>query len=115
MARPKAELPTRTEIRALNFLHANGPSTVDEYWKLGGLQKEGRAYTTTMSLLTTMFEKGSVTRTLEKRAYRYKPTLSPAELRAAVVNSVLENLFEGDVDEFKAAVATLKSPKRKSS
>jgi BlaI family transcriptional regulator, penicillinase repressor len=112
MARPKHAIPTPTEQKALNFLYERGSASVREYFEQGESVK-GNAYTSVMSLLNTMFEKGLVTRTQEGRAFRYKPAMSQADNRAAVVANVLENVFEGDLEAFKAAVAGLKAGKRK--
>lgn len=113
MVRPKLAIPTPVEMKALHYLHENGSATVREYFEKGGSKDEGRAYTSVMSLLNVMFEKGSVTRTVEGRAFRYKPALSQADMRTAVVANVLENVFGGDVEAFKAEVARVKSGKKK--
>ena len=112
MARPKQQIPTPAEQRALNFLHKHGSATVREYLENGNIQG-GNAYTSVMSLMTVLYDKGLATRTEEGRAFRYKPTISREELRASVVSNVLDNVFEGDHDAFKAAVAAAKPGKRK--
>ena len=112
MARPKYSIPTPAEQRALNFLHAHGSANVREYLEKGD-HPEGHAYTSVMSLLSVMYEKGLATRTVEGRAFRYKPAISQAELRAVVVADVLQNVFEGDLDALRAVVSGLKSGKKK--
>jgi BlaI family penicillinase repressor len=112
MARPKTQIPTPAEQRALNFLHEHGSATVREYLEKGK-HVDGHAYTSVMSLLDVMFKKGLATRTPEKRAFRYKPAVSQADARAAVVANVLENVFAGDLEAFKAAVGALKPTKKK--
>lgn len=110
MARPKLPIPTPAEHRVLHFLHEHGSGTVREYMQGGELGK-GKAYTSAMSLMKTMYEKGLLTRDEEKRAYRYKPTISADDLRTMVVANVLELTFRGDVEALKAAVAALKPRK----
>lgn len=112
MARPKHAIPTPAEQRALNFLHKHGSATVKEYLD-NGAHPDKRAYTSVMSLMTVMYDKGLATRTEEGRAFRYKPAVSQEEIRAAVINNVLDNVFEGDLDAFKAAVAGLKGGKKR--
>lgn len=114
MARPKTAIPTPAELRALRFLHEHGPATVREYLEQGGLHEEGRAYTSVMSLLAVMYEKGLTTRKVEGRAFRYAPTMSAAELRATVLTNVLENVFGGSADDLRKTLAEVESkPKRK--
>ena len=62
--------------------------------------------------LTTMHDKQLVIRTAEGRAFRYKPMQSKEAVRAAVVANVLENVFQGDLEALKAAVAGLKAGNR---
>jgi BlaI family transcriptional regulator, penicillinase repressor len=112
MARPKTVIPTPAEQRALNFLHEHGSATVRDYLEKGD-HRAGRAYTSVMSLLSVMYDKGLATRTEEGRAFRYKPAMAQTELRAAVVNNVLDNVFAGDHEAFKAAVAAAKSGRKK--
>lgn len=112
MARPKLPIPTPAEQRALNFLHEHGTANVREYLE-NGKHPEGHAYTSVMSLLDTMFKKGLVTRTQERRAFRYKPVMSQEETRSAVVANVLDNVFSGDVEALKTTIAELKSGKKK--
>jgi BlaI family transcriptional regulator, penicillinase repressor len=112
MARPKRTIPTPAEQHALNFLGERGSATVREYFEQSEAN-QGKAYTSVMSLLNVMFQKGLVTRTLESRAFRYKPTMTVAENRAAVVANVLEVVFEGDLDALKATVTGLSGGKRK--
>jgi BlaI family transcriptional regulator, penicillinase repressor len=112
MARPTLSIPTPAEQRALNFIHQHGSATVREYLA-NGKHPESRAYTSVMSLLSVMYEKGLVTRSEEGRAFRYKPVLTQAQLREQIVRGVLENVFEGDAEAFKASVAGLKGGKNK--
>lgn len=112
MAKPQLPIPTPTEQRALNFLFEKGSATVREYFTQGEHAKE-HAYTSVMSLLSVMYDKGLVTRTEEGRAFRYKPMMTQAQLREQVVKNVLDTVFEGDAEALKAAVTGLKPAKRK--
>lgn len=113
MARPKYDIPTPAETRALRFLHENGPSTVRDYLEKGS-HSPGHAYTSVMSLLSVMYEKGFATRKEEGRAFRYTAAISPAELRLATLSNILDNVFGGSVSDLKETLAEIeKSPKRK--
>ena len=113
MARPKTLIPTPAETRALRFLHNHGPATVREYLEKGDLPNNP-AYTSVMSLLSVMYDKGLATRAGEKRAYRYTPAMSQSELRANALGYVLENVFGGSVEDLEATLAEIKKrPKKK--
>lgn len=113
MARPKFEVPTPAEFRALLFLHKHGPATVREYLTEGGLHDEGRAYTSVMSLMNVLHDKGYASRKEEGRAFRYTATMSLADLRSRALNFILEHAFGGSVDEMKAAVSKMEAPSKR--
>jgi BlaI family transcriptional regulator, penicillinase repressor len=113
MPRPKFEMPTPAEMRALLFLHKHGPATVREYLKDGGLHEEGRAYTSVMSLMNVLHEKGYATRKEEGRAFRYAPVITKEELQASALQFVLNHAFAGSVEEMKSAVSKLEAPSKR--
>lgn len=82
MARPRSEQPTPAELEVLKILWDRGPSTVREVRQALIRRRKPRAYTSVMSLLNVMTEKGLLDREPEGRAFRYaariarKPTLS---------------------------------------
>ena len=71
MARPTTDQPTPAELELLRILWDRGPSTVRQVLEALTEAGRGRAYTTVMSLLNVMAEKGQVTRTPEGRAFLY--------------------------------------------
>lgn len=79
----------------------------------GGLHDEGRAYTSVMSLMNVLHEKGFATRKEEGRAFRYAPTLSLAELQNRALKWTLEHAFGGSLDEMKAAVTKLEAQSKR--
>lgn len=113
MPRPKTDLPAPSEFRALVFLHQHGPATVREYFLEGGLEEEGRAYTSVMSVMDTLYEKGFATRIEERRAYRYSAAISLAELRSRALKNVLKTAFGDSLDEMKSAVAKMEAPSKR--
>jgi predicted transcriptional regulator len=52
------------------------------------------AYTTVMTILTRLHEKGSVTRTRVGRAYVYTPAFEQAERAAAQMRELLDSGFD---------------------
>lgn len=83
------------ERRVMAQLWAGGPQTVGEV--LDALNRSaGRrlAYTTAMTILVRLYDKGYVTRTKEARAYRYAAALDEASLRAQVGRRQLRALIE---------------------
>jgi BlaI family penicillinase repressor len=112
MPRPKVTHPTPAEAHCLKFLYEHGPATGREYYEETE-GRHGRAYTSLMSLMNVMYEKGQLSRTLEKRAFRYTPLITQAEMRTAILEAVLENGFGGDVEALKSAVGALKPRKKK--
>ncbi len=70
MARPQQATPTEGELEILKVLWNGGPCTVREV--LTELNKRrNRAYTTVMSLMNIMADKGLVDRTARGRAFVY--------------------------------------------
>ena len=92
MARPRQAHPTRGELEVLQILWEHGPSTVREVLEV--LPKE-RAYTSVMSLLNVMFEKGLVTREAEGRAFRYTATHQPDQTEGRMIGDLLDRVFSG--------------------
>lgn len=92
MARPKQPHPTQGELEVLRILWDRGPSTVREVLEV--LSKE-RAYTSVMSLLNVMFEKGLVTRASEGRAFRYTATHQPGHTEGSILGDLLHRVFSG--------------------
>jgi predicted transcriptional regulator len=54
------------------------------------------AYTTVMTILTRLHEKGSVSRTRDGRAYVYTPAFEQADLAASQMRSVLDSGHDRD-------------------
>ncbi|MDA8201238.1 MAG: BlaI/MecI/CopY family transcriptional regulator [Chloroflexi bacterium] len=83
------------ERRVMAELWAHGPQTVGEVLDALNRSVERQvAYTTAMTILVRLFEKGYVTRAKEARAYRYTASLDEAELRAQVGRRQLHQLIE---------------------
>ena len=71
MARRKLETPTEGELEILQVLWDRGASTVREVLEVLNPKRE-RAYTSVMSLLNIMADKGLVVREPQGRAFLYQ-------------------------------------------
>ena len=71
MARPTSDTPTPAELDVLRVLWDRGACTVREVLESQTAAGQGKAYTSCMSLLNVMADKGLVTKAPEGRAFRY--------------------------------------------
>lgn len=106
MARASSELPTPSELVVMNYVYANGASLVGDVWKNDPRGKR-RAYTSVMSLMSVMYEKGLLDRKVEKRAYRYSASVPQAELRRRILDYSLNQAFGGSVAELLKTLAEI--------
>jgi predicted transcriptional regulator len=61
-----------------------------------------RAYTTIMTIMDRLAQKGIVTRRKVGRAYRYQPNLSADEARMSAVEKIVTGFFDGSADALAA-------------
>jgi len=64
-----------------------------------------RAYTTIMTIMDRLAQKGVVTRAKLGRAYLYRPNFSAEEARAHAVAQLVEHFFEGSREALRAHVS----------
>ncbi|HSJ10502.1 MAG TPA: BlaI/MecI/CopY family transcriptional regulator [Longimicrobiales bacterium] len=83
---------TDRELDIMAVLWERGASTVAEVQE--ALQDE-LAYTTVLTMLRTLEEKGHVAHEEEGRAYRYYPLVAQAEAGASAVGRLMRKLFSG--------------------
>lgn len=97
MARPKAEQPTPAELEVLKVVwDRQGPTTVREV--LEALDRSGgpaRAYTTVMSLMNVMTDKGLLLREAQGRAFAYRASVPRDQTLRSVVGETLQRAFSG--------------------
>ena len=86
--------PTAAELRILQVLWRNGPSTVREIHEATPLAR-GLAYTTTLKLLQIMHEKGLVRRDELGRTHRYSANVAEAEAQRRATVDLITRLFQG--------------------
>lgn len=96
MARPASDQPTPGELEILKFLWEHGPATVREVREaLNRDQRRDRAYTTVMSLMNVMTEKGWLKRVPEGRAFRYRAAVDRQLTLEQAVGDLVGRVFDG--------------------
>ncbi len=94
MVRPKDTQPTPGELEVLKVLWQEGPSTVREV--LARLnRRRRRAYTSVMSLLNVMADKGLLDRQPQGRAFVYRPLVDREATLGGMISDLLGRAFEG--------------------
>lgn len=83
---------TQRELDVMSVLWDRGPSTVAEVRK--ALDDE-LAYTTVLTVLRILEEKGYVGHTTEGRAHRYRPLVERAAAGESALRRLTDRLFDG--------------------
>ncbi len=94
MARPKHSHPTPAELEVLQLLWQHGPSTVRQVMERLHPRRP-RGYTTVMSLLNVMHEKGLLKRKPDGRAFIYSARVDQAKTLKRMVGDLLSRAFQG--------------------
>jgi len=94
VARPKHEHPTPAELEILQLLWTHGPLTVRQVMDCLNRNRP-RAYTSVMSLLNVMTDKGMLERQAVGRAFRYLPTRKREHTLGDMVGDLLGRAFGG--------------------
>lgn len=111
MPRPKYDQPTPGELEVLKILWERGPSTVREVMEVLNQDRQ-RAYTSVMSLLNVMAEKGLVERQAEGRAFLYKAAIARESALKELVGDVLGRAFEGSASALVSQLLDHSRPSR---
>lgn len=83
---------TARELDVMAILWDRGPSTVTE---VRTALDDQLAYTTVLTVLRILEEKGHVTHTTEGRAHRYEPLVERADAGDSALERLKERLFGG--------------------
>ena len=83
---------TERELEVMDVLWERGASTVAE---VQASLADELAYTTVLTMLRTLEEKGYVSHEEAGRAYRYYPLVARSEAGASAVNRLMRKLFRG--------------------
>ena len=109
MARRKQDTPTEGELEILQVLWDRGPSTVRDVMDVLN-EVRARAYTSVMSLLNIMADKGYVVREPQGRAFVYRARKPRAKTLGQIVDGVLGRAFAGSAHELVAHVLEQSKP-----
>src|SRR5687768_7742162 len=109
MARPKEEQPTAGELEVLKVLWDRGPSTVREVMQVLHAERP-RAYTSVMSLLNVMTDKGLLAREPQGRAFVYRPKSDRGRTLKRMVGDLLGRAFEGQASQLVAHLLDQSKP-----
>lgn len=109
MARRKLATPTAGELEILQVLWDRGASTVREVLDVLNPKRE-RAYTSVMSLLNIMADKGLVVREPQGRAFLYQARKPRERTLGTIVGDMLGKAFEGSAHELVAHVLEQSRP-----
>jgi BlaI family penicillinase repressor len=86
---------TRQELQIMKEVWKLGSATVNDVCKAIS-QRKPTAYTTILTLMGILEEKGALVHSRPGRAYVYKPLLSKHQAIKNQIDDVLVRLFEGD-------------------
>jgi BlaI family transcriptional regulator, penicillinase repressor len=103
LARPKHEHPTPAELEVLQVLWEQGPMTVRQVMAaLGQGGQKARAYTSVMSLMSVMADKGLLSRQTQGKAFVYSARAARQETLGGMVGDLLRRAFEGSAAQLVA-------------
>jgi BlaI family transcriptional regulator, penicillinase repressor len=97
-------VPTGRELEALKVLWAQGKATVREiYQEMRPSSGDGDlAYTTVLSLLQTMEQKGLVGHEAAGKGYVYYPKVRQEQVFRGLAGGFLDQVFDGALGEYVA-------------
>ncbi|HEV2617020.1 MAG TPA: BlaI/MecI/CopY family transcriptional regulator [Candidatus Acidoferrales bacterium] len=95
------------ELDCMTALWLLGEGTVREI-RESLAPRRPRAYTTIMTIMDRLAQKGIVERQRTGRAWKYRANLSKEDARAHAVAQVVENFFDGSMEALLAQMAAAK-------
>lgn len=111
MARPRLPHPTPAELELLKVLWRGGEMSVRDV--LEALEPcRQRAYTSVMSLLNVMHEKGLLHRRLQGRAFLYSARLPRAKAVSAMLRDLLGRAFDNSASALVAHLLQQAKPSK---
>jgi BlaI family penicillinase repressor len=102
--------PTSRELEALKVLWARGPCTVREVYNQLEPGEGGMAYTTALSLLQTMEQKGLVGHEPAGKAYAYYAKVRRDNVFRSLAGGFLDQVFDGAMGEYVARALQSRKP-----
>ena len=101
MARPRHNNPTPAELEVLQIIWEHGPCTVREVMNLLKSERP-RAYTSVMSLMNVMAEKGLLNQKPKGRAFVYSAKVSRDKTQSSMLSDLLNRAFDGSANALVA-------------
>ncbi len=96
MARPASKYPTELELEILKILWKGGPATVRTVRdSLAGTRDP--AYTSVMTVMTIMTQKGFLKRTKDGQSFVYQPCVTEKVTIRRMLGDLVDRLFNGSV------------------
>ncbi len=96
------------ELECLSVLWPMGEGTVRDIHRALAASRP-RAYTTVLTIMDRLDQKGIVTRRKVGRAFRYQARLSAEEARLKAVEKIVEGFFDGSPAALAAHLSSLAS------
>ena len=93
-------VPTERELEALKLLWRAGQATVRDVWRELSDVDCDLAYTTVLSLMQVMEQKGLVGHRAEGKAYVYFAKVEQGNVYKRLASGFLERVFDGALDEY---------------
>ena len=93
MARPRQNNPTPAELEILQMIWEHGPCTVRDVMNLLSPERQ-RAYTSIMSLMNVMTEKGFLESEPQGRAFIYSAKISQKKAQTGMLKDLLSRAFD---------------------
>ena len=101
MARPRHKNPTPAELEVLQIIWEHGSCTVREVMNLLEPTRP-RAYTSVMSLMNVMAEKGLLGQRAKGRAFVYSAKVSREKTQSSMLGDLLNRAFDGSANALVA-------------
>ena len=92
--------PTDRELEALKVLWERGETTVRDLCDALNERGAELAYTTVLSLLQVMEQKGLVAHRRDGKAYVYAPRIDRTKTFRSLAGGFFDRVFDGAVDEY---------------
>jgi predicted transcriptional regulator len=103
-------VPTARELEALKVLWRSGRATVREIYRELEPRESELAYTTVLSLLQTMEQKGLVGHESAGKAYAYYARVRRDSVFRKLAGGFLDQVFDGAMGEYVARALQTRKP-----
>jgi BlaI family transcriptional regulator, penicillinase repressor len=110
MARPKSDHPTPNELEVLKLLWDQGPCTVRQVMDALNSGRHRRYYTSIMSLLSVMTDKGLLSRQPQGRAFLYRAAVGKERTLGHLLEDLLRRAFAGSTSALIAHLLDHRPP-----